>query len=173
MQGWIAHPFNTPRPVRAWLTGRGSLTRHLKSRCADFRVNPLKTGFARAHIDEHRILHLRAGAVAFVRDVLLSCHARNVVFAHSVLPRRNMRGGWSGIDRLGTRPLGEALFNNPRIRRETMHYRQIDVRHALFRAIQKRHALTTNRLWARRSIFRLHARALLVTEVFLPGINYL
>lgn len=169
--GWIAHPVNLPRRLRTWLTCRGSLTRRLKAHCARFRVHPVATGLACANADEHAPLHLRPGSLAYVRDVLLMCDQHPVVFAHSVLRCAGLRGGWNGITRLGTRPLGEALFNDPRIRREALGYRQIDARHPLFRAVRRNHPLSTRAVWARRSVFRLNGHPLLVTEVFLPEID--
>lgn len=169
--GWIAHPVNLSRHLRTWLTCRGSLTRKLKAHCARFRVHPVATSFAFAHTDEHAALRLRPGSLAYVREVLLMCDQHPVVFAHSVLPCAGLRGGWNGITRLGTRPLGEALFNNPRIRREALAYRQINARHPLFRAIRRNHPLSTRVVWARRSVFRLNGHPLLVTEVFLPEIE--
>lgn len=169
--GWIAHPVNLPRRLRTWLMCRGSLTRKLKAHCAHFRVYPVTTGFALAHTDEYAPLHLRSDSLAYVREVLLMCDDHPVVFAHSVLPRPGLRGGWNGITRLGSRPLGEALFKNPRIRREALAYRQIDARHPLFRALRRNHPLSARVLWARRSVFRLNGHPLLVTEVFLPEIE--
>lgn len=171
LQGWIARPLGLPHALRTWLTWRGSLTRRLKTRCSDFRVVPVATGFTKANRDEHAPLQLRAGSVAYVREVLLSCNQHHLVFAHSVLPRAGLRSGWNGITRLGTRPLGEALFNNPRIKREAMVYLRIDSRHPLFGATTLRHPLHVRALWARRSVFRLNGHPLLVTEVFFPGIE--
>ncbi len=140
LQGWIPHPFNVPRHMRHWLTDRGSLTRRLKAHCPDFRVRPLATGLARPNADEHKLLLLRPGSLAYVREVLLSCHGKPVVFAHSVLPRSGLRGGWNGITRLGARPLGEALFNDHRIKRESLAYLRLSPHHALFHAASPHHA---------------------------------
>lgn len=173
LSGWISRPLHLPRSLRSWLTSRGSLTQRLKTHCADFRVRPIATGLARANIDEYAALNLRTGALAYVREVLLSCNQHPVVFAHSVLPCDGLRGGWNRITHLGTRPLGEALFNDPDIQREALNYLQLDCRHALFRAATLRHPVTTPTLWARRSLFRRNGHPLLVTEVFLPAIAQL
>ena len=93
------------------------------------------------------------------------------VFAHSVLPRASLRGGWCGITRLGTKPLGEALFTDPRIRRLGLTMRRLDARHPLYRAAARHTGLTAHYLWARRSVFCLNGHPLLVTEVFLPAID--
>ncbi|NDP49432.1 MAG: chorismate lyase, partial [Sulfuriferula multivorans] len=75
--------------------------------------------------------------------------------------------------RLGSRPLGEALFNNPRIQRKALVFRKLTPRHPLFRRIDRYQTQATRVLWARRSLFCLNGRPLLVTEVFLPAIDNL
>lgn len=169
--GWLAHPFRAPRSLRGWLSDRGSLTRRLKARHADFRVSLVACGFAPPFLDEAQALRLSPKAHAYVRDVLLIGGGHIRVFAHSVLPRASLHGGWCGITRLGTKPLGEALFTNPRIRRLGLTMRRLDARHPLFRAAQEHAGLTVPHLWARRSVFCLNERPLLVTEVFLPAID--
>jgi chorismate--pyruvate lyase len=108
------------------------------------------------------------------------------------LPRSGLRGGWNGITRLGARPLGEALFNDHRIKRESLAYLRLSPHHALFHAARPHHALSApargtpagtpllrsdpsavQPMWARRSVFSLNGHPLLVTEVFLPGIEQL
>jgi chorismate--pyruvate lyase len=153
------------------LSDRGSLTRRLKARHVDFTVVPVARGFARPFLDEVRAIHLRPKTQAYVRDVLLMGGGRTRVFAHSVLPRASLRGGWCGITRLGTRPLGEALFTDPRIRRLGLTMRRLDARHPLYRAARRHTGLTVRYLWARRSVFCLDGQPLLVTEVFLPAID--
>ncbi|MEW5967948.1 MAG: chorismate lyase [Pseudomonadota bacterium] len=176
-QGWLAHPHPIPRPLRAWLSDHGSLTARLKTRCAHFRVLPLAVGIARPNADEVELLGLRPGMRAYVREVLLLCNDIPVVFAHSVLPCAGLRGGWNGITRLGTRSLGEALFNDHRIARQPLAYKAVRRGHPLFDRIAGPHAAAPHALarmlWARRSLFCLHRHPLLVTEVFLPAIESL
>jgi chorismate--pyruvate lyase len=160
-----------PRALRGQLSDRGSLTRRLQARYADFRVMPVARGLAQPFPDETRLLRMPPHALAYVRDVLLIGDGRVRVFAHSVLPQRSLRGGWNGITRLGTRPLGEALFTNPRIRRLGLTIRRLDARHPLYRTTQRHTGIIEQALWARRSVFCLEGRPLLVTEVFLPAID--
>lgn len=169
-KAWSTHPFAVPRALRGWLTDRGSLTRRLKARHADFHVRPVARGFARPFPDEVRILSLSPQTQAYVRDVLLfgGGHAR--VFAHSVLPRPTLRGAWWGITHLGTKSLGEVLFTNPRIQRLGLSVRRLDARHPLYQAARRHARIDARQLWARRSVFCLDGRPLLVTEVFLPAL---
>ena len=166
--GWLEHALRAPRSLRGALTDRGSLTRRLQARHPDFRVFPVARGLRPPFLDEARALGLRTKTHAYVRDVLLMGSGHAQVFAHSVLPRPSLRGGWNGISRLGTRPLGEALFTDPRIRRLGLSIRRLDARHPLYRAAQRHTGLKVRYLWARRSVFCLGGRPLLVTEVFLP-----
>jgi len=169
--GWLDHAFLAPRALRRVLSDRGSLTRRLKALHADFRVVPVARGLAPPFLDEARALHLHSHTLAYVRDVLLIGNGHVRVFAHSVLPRSSLRGDWNGITRLGTKPLGEALFTNPRIRRRDLTIRRLDARHPLYRAAQRHTGIAVRHLWARRSVFCLGGRPLLVTEVFLPAID--
>ena len=171
--GWLARPFRAPRALRGWLSDRGSLTRRLKARHADFGVSPVARGFVPPFLDEAQLLGLHPKMHAYVREVLLMGGGHIRVFAHSVLPRASLRGGWRGIARLGTKPLGEALFTDPRIRRLGLTMRRLDARHPLYRAARRHAGLTAPHVWARRSVFCLNGHPLLVNEVFLPAIDAL
>ncbi|NWG76387.1 MAG: chorismate lyase, partial [Rubrivivax sp.] len=116
-QGWLAYPFLLPREFHGWLADQGSLTQRLRHRCRDFSVRPVRLGFGRPNRDENAPLQLRADELAYVREVVLNCDGRAVVFAHSVVAAASLRGPWTAVSRLGSRPLGEALFSNPRIAR--------------------------------------------------------
>jgi chorismate lyase len=168
---WLAHAFRVPRALRGSLSDRGSLTQRLQTQHADFRVQLLAHGLTLPFRDETQVLRLRPTTRAYVRDVLLMGDGQARVFAHSVLPRPSLRGGWNGITRLGSKPLGEALFTNPRIRRLGLTLLRIDARHPLYRAARRHAGLTARYVWARRSVFCLNGQPLLVTEVFLPAID--
>jgi chorismate--pyruvate lyase len=170
-QGWLAHPSFLTRQYRAWLADQGSLTSRLKQRCRQFSVRPVRVGFTRPNRDERSLLQLRSGRLAYVREVVLNCDGRPVVFAHSVVADSSLRGAWAAITRLGSRPLGEALFSNPRVVRGSLQYRRVSTRHPLVRQAQQAGIIVTGKgLWARRSLFVLRGHPLLVTEVFLPAI---
>ncbi len=169
-QGWFTHPFLVPREFRAWLADQGSLTYRLRQRCGTFSVRPVRAGFLRPNRDESAILQLRADELAYVREVVLNCDGRAVVFAHSVVAADSLRGPWAAVARLGTRPLGEALFSDPCVERGNLQCRRIDMRHALARQAACAGIAMAGSLWARRSLFTLKERPLMVTEVFLPAV---
>ena len=155
---------------RGWLLSRGSLTRLIQQRCSGFRVKPLLQTRVLPCRDELAVLGLRRGELALVREVYLYCDTTPVVFAHSVVARENLRGAWRGLSGLGSRSLGAALFANPRVRRAPFQFKKLHSSHPLFRRACRGLPAPPPCLWARRSLFSLHGKSILVTEVFLPAI---
>ncbi|MBI2508838.1 MAG: chorismate lyase [Betaproteobacteria bacterium] len=108
--------------------------------------------------------------MVLVREVRLYCGKTPVVFAHSVVRRRDLRGPWRALAGLGARPLGAALFANLRARRYPLRFRKLTARDELYRRACAALPDPPPALWARRSLFTLRGSPILVTEVFLPGI---
>lgn len=172
---WLARPPRATVPVhlRPWLTDPASLTARITARCQRFRVMVLRQALDHPHPDEADLFGLRPRNLVWVREVLLLADERPVVFARSILPRGHASGTWHLFHRIGTRPLGAALFANPAIVRSPLSSACLDRRDARYH-----HALDAARpqpaparLWARRSVFHLEHRALLVSEFFLPAIS--
>ena len=159
--------------LRPWLRDQGSLTARIRSHCRELQVRVLAQRLAVPHRDEARLLGLRRGELAWLREVALIADGRAGVYARSVLPRHNLRGGWRLFAAIGNRPLGAALFADPRIRRTPLRVRRLDRRDPRLARAALAGAATGPLLWARRSVFRLRRRALLVCEVFLPAIRQL
>jgi chorismate lyase len=167
---WLTRLPRRHADYHVWLTERGSLTRRILSRCRGaFRVRLLRFELGRPCRGEARLLGLGVGRLAWIREVLLYCGDRPVVFAHSVLPMRGIDGPWRSLTGLGNRPLGEALFSDPRVERGVLHLRRLNGRHPLHRRMRDILAVPSS-LPARRSLFRLRGQPILVTEVFLPDI---
>ena len=168
-RNWRRRPAAGAAHYRHWLIDRGSLTDRVRERCAALRVELMFQGPRRAARDERFVAGDR-GQRVFVREVFLSCARARVVFAHSVTRLASLRGAWRGLVRLGTRPLGAALFADPRVRRRPLRFRRLGPRDEL----HARACAATGRrlpaLWARRSLFMLGKSPILVTEIFLPGI---
>jgi chorismate--pyruvate lyase len=152
------------------LTDPGSLTARIKARCSDFSLRVLFQGLRRPDRDERFVFPHRGRAHVLVREVFLCCGDTPVVFAHTVLDPTDLCGVWRSVAKLGSRPLGAALFADPRIRRHALRVRKIGRDHELRRRLQRHHPHPPAALWARRSLFHLHDSPILVTEVFLPEI---
>jgi chorismate--pyruvate lyase len=167
---WLPRLPRRNAAYHAWLTERGSLTRRIVSRCRDgFRVRVLRFELGKPCQGEARLLGLAPCQLAWIREVLLYCGDQPVVFAHSVLPTDGINGPWRSLTGLGNRPLGEALFSDPRIERGRLNLLIVNPRHPLHRRVEKALAVP-NGLPARRSLFSLSGHPILVTEVFLPAI---
>lgn len=160
-------------PYRPWLTINGSLTAALKSRCPTLHVWRLRQELGRPGEDERTQLALDSRRLALIREVVLYCQDQPLVFAHSVIPRVGLAGPWRSLSRLGSRPLGEALFADPRIVRHPLKFRCLDARHPLYRSAVRTLTVRPPRLWARRSVFVRGGYPILVTEVFLPAVLHL
>ena len=153
--------------LHPWLTSRGSLTSRLVAHVGQFNLVRIMQSTKSPNVDERRELGLRDREFAVVREVLLRDGSIPLVFAHSVAARRDLRGVWRGLSRLGGRPLAEMLFHDPAVVRLPMEYRKIDARHPLYRRAREVAPFLATTLWARRSVFLKEGRPLLVTEVFL------
>jgi len=157
----------SPDRSRPWLTDRGSLTRRIEARSPGMKVKVVFQGLRRLHRDERFLA--RGSARALTRDVVLFCGNVPVVYAHSVLQPGDRGAGWRLMQGMGPRPLGAALFGDPRIRRLMLRQRKLGRGHELYRHANGITA-TGGTLWARRSLFIAGKSPILVTEVFLPGV---
>ena len=145
--------------LKSWLSERGSLSLRCTRLCQCFRV---------------RLLSYRcrgAGGKLWVREVVLECDGRPVIYAQSEMLA--WRGGrllrW--LSGLGQSSLASVLFSVPRFVRFGREYRRLDQRDPLFRkAAQAVQLQSCQTLWARRTLHRLGTESILVTEVFLPGL---
>ena len=177
--GWSDRPLGAPSALRAWLADRGSLTQHLYEASDRLQVRRILQGRGLPCLDEPGPLQVPGpgrgsgrSRVWLVREVVLACNGVPAVFAHSVISAEALRGPWRWLAGLGHRPLGEALFRDPRIRRGPITYRHLRAPDRRYRSAVAQLAAaglpTPARLWARRSVFAAGGRRLLVTEVFLP-----
>lgn len=167
---WYPRPPQPGCPYRHWLTGQGSLTRRIQARCRAFSVRHVTQRFGKSVQDEAECTGLQPRQYALLREVFLYCGETPVVFAHSVLPKSSLRSTWYGLGSLGNKPLGAALFSTPRIKRTPLEFKKLSPRHPLYHRACRLLPRKPAHLWARRSLFHLHGKPILVTEVFLPAI---
>lgn len=166
---WLKVPLASGA-YRRWLIDRGSLTRQLQRRCADFRVQPVRLCNTRLRTEEAGLLDISTRSRVLLREVRLHGGGEAAVFARSLLPYRSLRGRWQGLGALGNRPLGGELFADPSMVRTPIAYRKLAWHHELYRRAVDQLEAPPPALWARRSVFRLRGAAILVTEVFLPQV---
>jgi chorismate--pyruvate lyase len=108
---------------------------------------------------------------AWMREVRLLCNDDPWVFARTLIPLSSRQGRCQRLLHLGTRPLGEVLFNDPRSRRGEMEVARFRTEHVLHRrALDGTGQERLDPVWGRRSVFHLDGKPLLVCEVFLPDL---
>ena len=168
-----AAALGSPAALLPWLRDRGSLTARIQQRCDVFSVQPVREGLARIALDESGVLGIPPQQCAWSREVFLLADGVPVVFAHSACAAADLRGPWSALRTLGSKPLGALLFTHPLVQRLPLHFKALPAQHPLYRSATQDLQNPPQRLWARRSRFTLHGAPLLVTEVFLPGILHL
>jgi len=138
----------------------GSLTARLRARHgSSFRVQVLSLRFARPAPDEAELLGIKASAHALIRDVALWGSGAIEVRARSVLPLCTLSGRLRRLKGLKDRPLGAAIFAHPGLRRVRVEIAKLPAANPLVAPLQRP-------AWARRSLFVIAHKRLLVTEVF-------
>jgi len=156
-----------PDHLQSWLLDPNSLTARLKSHCHHFRVELLgqRVEFCQA---SEAVALIQPGEQVLVREVLLFCDEKPQVFARSLLPLSSLTGAEQALANLGTQSLGQVLFNNPSLERQTIEVAEFDLNSCVAKLAHDLQLNTESNLWGRRSIFVLENKPLMVAEVFLP-----
>lgn len=140
-----------PALLRPWLFAEGSLTqRLLDASDREFHVQVLAQCWQRPTLAEARLLDIDPAARTLVREVLLYGRGQPWVYARSILPEPTLTGDLRRLRKLQNSSLGALLFTYPHLRRKPFE-------------LARSHGL-----WGRRSRFEIDARALIVSEFFLP-----
>jgi chorismate--pyruvate lyase len=149
---------DAPAVWRPWLMDRGSLTQHLvKASHQQFSVQLLSLAWQYPSLSEAQALGIPLRHKALIREVILKGQNEAWVFARSVIPASTLTGRERQLHLIGQRSLGSVLFSDPTMRRGPLQTTSIQV--------------DSHTLWARRSVFRLSNKPLLVAEVFLPALE--
>lgn len=161
------------RETACWLLDRGSLTRRLQQACSGrFSVRLLGQRWQRPLHEEARLLGLDPRQWVLTRQVLLQCDGIPWVYARTVIPRQTLKGRLRHLADLGTRPLGATLFADPSMRRGPVQVAQLAAGQGMHQLVSDAVSSSSKeRVWGRRSVFRLSDKPLLVYEVFLPQIG--
>ncbi len=168
-QRWIKAPLASDL-YRNWLMEPGSLTARLQQKYADFYVKPVCIRNQKPVSEEVAAMHIPPQCQVQIREVLLYGSGRPVIFAHSVLPRKSLRGEWHMLGQLGNKPLGAVLFANAQVKRTPLSYKKLSSHHVLYQKAARYLKAKPQYLWARRSIFSLNGAGIMVVEVFLPDL---
>jgi len=153
-----------PENLGPWLIDNGSLTRKLVALSKDqFEVQVLRQEVATPDAAEANALKITQKTPVMIREVVLKGRGRPWVFARSILPMTTMTGRLAGLRTLSNQPLGELLFQDPSMTREPLEAACLPAR---ILSVPAALAAGDELLWARRSVFFLDRKPLLVSEVF-------
>lgn len=146
---------------RQWLLGEGSLTQKLVAAChGEFALRIVKQGLAVPRPDEAKALGLAQRQRALIREIVMSGHGQDWVFARSILPLSTLTGRLRQLKTLDNRPLGALLFKDPSMQRSAIEITHLEAHNFSYHCQQS--------CWSRRSVFKLDCKPLLVCETFLP-----
>lgn len=156
--------------TQSWLTTPNSLTEKMRIPCPELMVEVLSETVDRPLIDEANTLEMHPQEQAWIRCVLLKCGESDWVYARTIIPNFTKTNPWHSLQALGSKPLGDVLFELPSIQRSEFEFsKQLLKNLPHFNTCLPSQQLNITG-YARRSTFKQQDAPLLLTEVFLPGL---
>lgn len=154
--------------IRSWLYDPRSLTKKLEKSCHKFHIrvkqqltiNPAVSKLSHYFDNTDKI---------FVREVFLCCDDLPVVFAQTEIPLSTLTEQQTQLAEIGTQSLGKILFQDPSMRRGAIEVAQFTENSPVNALCSSLGQCCADNLWARRSLFYVNAKPLLVSELFLPA----
>ena len=163
-----------PITLKPHLLDTGSLTARVRELSGgEASVSLLRHDYAKPTGEEAQRLSIAASDDVLLRDIHLfggPVTSLPWIFAHTVIPKGTLSGEGERLGQLGNKPLGEALFADPEIRRGSLELTKLLLGNDLFATAITGLAEAPKFLWGRRSQFYLsNGGSLLVAEFFLPA----
>lgn len=162
----LIHRLKSPKQLHDWLLDPGSLTAKIRIGCPEMQVHILSETYEKPLTSEALQLKIPLSQKAWVRCVFLMCDGQPIVYARTVIPHWKTGNPWYALKYLGSRPLGEVLFQLPNLKRTPFQITQIPANKwphlDLINSKQ-------NKTFARKSIFFQDGYPLLLTEAFVES----
>ena len=166
----ISHT-SIPERLQDWLGEEGSFMQRVRNKGVLPQIQVLNQCWGFPTLDEREQLNILTRSYALFREVLIGSENKNWMFARTVIPRETLTGKLKQLAHLRKRSLGSLLFNDPTLLRSEFEVT------CLVPNTNEHEALTTyikipsdEPIWARRSLFYVQNKTLLLTEYFLPDI---
>lgn len=106
-----------------------------------------------------------------VREVLLCLDKIPVIYAQTEIPVSTLTNAQTELSHIGNNSLGKILFRDPSMIRGEIEVTSFSTNSVLHNFCQTIDQNTDKTLWARRSLFYINKKPLLVSELFLPALG--
>ena len=154
--------------VLSWLLDEASLTKKLEQQCNQFSVQvkqQINTNTEQSPLSPY----FTNSEKLLVREVILHCDHIATVFAQTEIPYSTLSSTQEKLTNLGSESLGKVLFQDKTLQRGKIEVAEFTVGSPVHDFITSLQQTCDHSLWARRSLFYIGAKPLLVSEVFLPS----
>jgi len=156
------------KKVLSWLLDESSLTKKLEQQCNQFNVQVKQQVNTNTHGTPLSPYFTHSEAI-LVREVILHCDNKATVFAQTEIPHSTLSSTQEKLTNLGSESLGRVLFKDKTLQRGKIEVAEFTVGSPIHDFIASLEQPCDHSLWARRSLFYLGEKPLLVSEVFLPS----
>lgn len=154
-----------PDAVQSWVYEPDSLTARLRGEYGNsVAVKVLSQQWGKPFLSERRLLSLMEHRYALIREVLLHSDGKPLILARTVIPEHTIKTAHGNFSRLGSRPLGEVLFADPKLERVDMEVARVEP--GLWASACLGLADIRERVWGRRTVYALGDKDMLVAEFF-------
>ena len=163
-----SHPNNCTKQVLSWLLDEASLTKKLEQQCEKFTVEvkqQLNTNTSESMLSQL----FPSPEQVLVREVLLHCDGIANIFAQTEIPFQTLSDKQQKLANIGSESLGKFLFQDKTLQRGKIEVAEFVVGSELHQLCDSLQQSCDHSLWARRSLFHIKNKPLLVSEVFLPA----
>lgn len=168
---WSIDHLILPSAWRTWLMRPGSFMQRLRQQGVGHSVIRLvNQTWQLPALTEKKYLAVKSREYALIREVLIHHQNQQWMFARTVFPRASLTGKERRLAQLKSQSLGSVLFRHPFMRRGAFEYACVLPGTLLHSKMQQLTGRQFELLWARRSIFWLGRKKLLLIEIFFPDV---
>jgi chorismate lyase len=159
-----------PANLLPWLQDAGSFMHRLRSHgVANTKIKVLLQSWQLPFEQERGLLNLDHRQYVWVREVLIHNDDTVWMFARTIFPRLTLTGKEKRFLYLAGKSLGSLLFNNRNTKRSQFEFASVKNTDHFYNKFQGI-ANVPSEVWARRSIFHIGEKPILLEEFFLPSL---
>jgi chorismate lyase len=159
-----------PHYLLDWILCKDSTTAKIRKLTDNQLVmNIISEEFSLPMENEAKKLIQNTSAHCLVRKALMQASNLPWLYCRSVFPKKTLTGEESIFSNLGSQPIGDILFGKNAWARSLFELSELTTESLLYQEATEHLTFKPDSLWARRSVFALQNKSILITEVFLPA----